>query len=91
MLINSEHSRMKQCIGCRERPYCIINQHYDTKNRRIINDEVASTVEITLEAILEKENFLSTLREELETQLRLYRQDDDTLKRGKLGDPNPIL
>jgi len=91
MLINSEDSRLKHCIGCRERPYCIINQHHDTRKRRILNDEEASTVEIAIEAIRDKESFLTSLREELETQLRLYRQDGDMLRRGRLGDNNPIL
>jgi len=56
-----------------------------------LNDEEASTVEIAIEAIRDKESFLTSLREELETQLRLYRQDGDMLRRGRLGDNNPIL
>ena len=69
----AESSDSSPCDGCRARFFCIIDVFNGRRDQVIVDCGEASEVELAFGVIREREEFLVSLRQDLESQLKHYR------------------
>ena len=63
------------CDKCRERRFCIVDVYNEARHREVSSVDEADSAELAVEVLREKEKFFRLLRQDLEKQIRRYRNN----------------